>query len=37
MDAEALKEKLKKYNEMDGPAFKMKDDPRVTKIGKFID
>ncbi len=36
MDAEALKEKLKKYNEMDGPAFKMKDDPRITGIGKFI-
>lgn len=36
MDAEALKEKLRKYNEMDGPAFKMKDDPRITGIGKFI-
>lgn len=36
MDAEALKAKLQKYNEMDGPAFKMKDDPRITGIGKFI-
>lgn len=36
LDAEALKEKLRKYNEMDGPAFKMKDDPRITGIGKFI-
>ena len=23
-------------NEMSGPMFKMKDDPRITKIGKFI-
>ena len=23
-------------NELDGPAFKMKDDPRVTKVGKFL-
>lgn len=23
-------------NELDGPAFKMKDDPRITKVGKFI-
>ncbi len=36
MDAEKLKAKLQKYNEMDGPAFKMKDDPRITGIGKFI-
>ncbi len=36
MDAEAMKAKLQKYNEMDGPAFKMKDDPRITGIGKFI-
>lgn len=27
---------LLKDNELDGPAFKMKDDPRVTKIGRFI-
>ena len=36
LDAEAMKAKLQKYNEMDGPAFKMKDDPRITGIGKFI-
>lgn len=36
VNAEELKEKLKKQNEMSGPMFKMKDDPRVTKIGKFI-
>ena len=23
-------------NEMDGPAFKIKEDPRITKVGKFI-
>ena len=35
-NAEELKEKLAKQNEMSGPMFKMKDDPRVTKVGKFI-
>lgn len=24
------------YNELDGPAFKMKADPRITKVGRFI-
>lgn len=32
---EKLKELLK-YNETTGAMFKMKDDPRVTKVGKFI-
>lgn len=36
VNAEQLKEKLYKKNEMSGPMFKMKDDPRVTKVGKFI-
>lgn len=27
---------LQKYNEMKGPVFKMKRDPRVTPIGKFL-
>ena len=35
-NAEELKEKLAKQNEMSGPMFKMKNDPRVTKVGKFI-
>ena len=35
-NAEELKEKLAKQNEMSGPMFKIKDDPRVTKVGKFI-
>ena len=36
VNAEELKEKLSAQNEMSGPMFKMKDDPRVTKVGKFI-
>ncbi len=36
VNAEAQKKDLQDQNEMVGPAFKMKDDPRVTKIGKFI-
>jgi exopolysaccharide biosynthesis polyprenyl glycosylphosphotransferase len=35
-DAEDLLDNLKDKNEMSGPMFKMKDDPRITKIGKFI-
>ena len=27
---------LLEQNELDGPAFKMKDDPRLTKVGKFL-
>nr|WP_291722716.1 exopolysaccharide biosynthesis polyprenyl glycosylphosphotransferase [Clostridium sp.] len=34
--AEELLDKLKDKNEMTGPTFKMKEDPRVTKVGKFI-
>lgn len=35
-DAEALKEKLLHHNEMDGPVFKIKHDPRITPIGYII-
>ena len=35
-NAEELLESLMEHNEQSGPAFKMKDDPRITKIGKFI-
>lgn len=35
-NAEELLEQLKAQNEMNGPAFKMKNDPRITKVGKFI-
>ena len=36
MNAEKLKKDLEADNEMDGPVFKIKDDPRVTPIGKFL-
>lgn len=35
-NAEDLLEELKEFNEMDGPVFKIKEDPRITKVGKFI-
>ncbi len=35
-DAEKLKKTLLAKNEADGPAFKMKHDPRVTRVGRFI-
>lgn len=35
-NAEELLAKLKDKNEMSGPMFKMKEDPRITKVGKFI-
>ncbi|MDU4660975.1 MAG: exopolysaccharide biosynthesis polyprenyl glycosylphosphotransferase [Clostridium butyricum] len=36
VNAEKLKDKLQKDNEMSGPMFKMKKDPRITRVGKFI-
>ncbi len=36
VDAEDRLEELLKNNEMDGPAFKIADDPRITRVGKFI-
>lgn len=35
-NAEDLLKELKNKNEMSGPMFKIKQDPRVTRIGKFI-
>ncbi|WP_419053594.1 sugar transferase [Collinsella stercoris] len=35
-DADQMKADLMEQNEVEGPMFKMEDDPRVTKIGKFI-
>ncbi len=35
-DSPEMLEKLRQFNEMDGPTFKMQNDPRITKIGKFI-
>lgn len=36
VDAEERKKELLDRNEMQGAMFKIKDDPRVTKVGKFI-
>ena len=35
-DAEDRKHELEDMNEMDGLMFKIKDDPRVTRVGRFI-
>ncbi|WP_370642817.1 sugar transferase [Anoxybacillus sp. LAT_33] len=35
-DAEKRLKELLNYNEVSGAMFKMKNDPRVTKVGKFI-
>lgn len=35
-NAEALQKQLMAQNERDGAAFKMKNDPRVTRIGRFL-
>lgn len=36
INAEELKDSLEDKNEMSGPMFKMKNDPRITRVGKFI-
>ena len=35
-DAEAKKRELLQHNERDGILFKMKQDPRITKVGRFL-
>ena len=35
-DAEARKAELQDHNESDGPLFKMRDDPRVTRVGRLL-
>ena len=35
-NAEQMLDHLLEKNEMEGPAFKMKDDPRITRFGRFI-
>ncbi len=35
-DAERRQAQLESLNEADGPVFKIKDDPRVTRVGKFL-
>ena len=36
VDAEDKLKELLEENEMDGPVFKITDDPRITRVGKFI-
>jgi len=36
VDAEQKKWELSHLNEMDGPVFKMRDDPRITPVGHFL-
>jgi lipopolysaccharide/colanic/teichoic acid biosynthesis glycosyltransferase len=36
VDAEARRHKLLEFNERNGPAFKMKDDPRITPLGRIL-
>ncbi len=35
-DAEELKERLRRHNELSGPVFKIEDDPRLTFVGRWI-
>ena len=35
-DAEKKQKEIEHLNELSGPVFKIKDDPRVTKIGKIL-
>lgn len=36
IDADKEKNKIMDKNEQNGPAFKMENDPRITKVGKFL-
>ena len=35
-DAEAQRDRFLHLNEMDGPVFKIRDDPRVTRVGRLL-
>ncbi|MCG4676505.1 sugar transferase, partial [Blautia obeum] len=35
-NAENMLQELQHLNEQTGPVFKIKEDPRITKVGKFI-
>ncbi len=35
-NADKMIDELAKQNEMDGPVFKMKEDPRITRVGKYL-
>jgi exopolysaccharide biosynthesis polyprenyl glycosylphosphotransferase len=36
VNAEEMKDSLRHRNERQGPFFKIKDDPRITRVGKFL-
>ncbi len=36
LDAEKSRRVLENLNEMDGPVFKVRDDPRITRMGRFL-
>lgn len=36
IDAEEVKEKIMNLNEQDGPVFKIKNDPRITRVGRLL-
>lgn len=36
IDADKVKDELMEQNEVDGAMFKMADDPRITRVGRFI-
>jgi exopolysaccharide biosynthesis polyprenyl glycosylphosphotransferase len=36
VDAERRREEVASHNEVDGPVFKMRRDPRVTRVGSFL-
>jgi exopolysaccharide biosynthesis polyprenyl glycosylphosphotransferase len=35
-DAEQRQKELEKFNEVSGPVFKIKNDPRITRLGRFL-
>ncbi len=35
-NADQMIDELAKLNEMDGPVFKIKNDPRITRVGKYL-
>ena len=36
VDAEAQRDQLEQHNEMDGPVFKIRNDPRIFRFGQFL-
>ncbi|MHB8160089.1 MAG: sugar transferase [Thermoleophilia bacterium] len=36
VEADSRKEEMAEHNEVPGPIFKMKDDPRITRVGRVI-